>query len=63
MGDLSQKLSEPNMWLLGNHTKPTNTLYWNRYLLAEDNYKLASGQLQNSEQLLNTVVDYNQSCD
>ena len=28
-GDLSQKLPEPNMWLLVNHTKPTNTLYWN----------------------------------
>ena len=25
-GDLSQKLPEPNMWLLVNHTKPT-TLY------------------------------------
>ena len=27
--DLSQKLPEQNMWLLVNHTKPTNTLYWN----------------------------------
>ena len=25
-GDLSQKLPEPNMWLLINQTKPTNTL-------------------------------------
>ena len=28
-GDLSEKSAEPNMWLLFNHTKPTNTLYWN----------------------------------
>ena len=28
-GDLSEKLLEPNMWLLVNHTKPMNTLYWN----------------------------------
>ena len=28
-GDLSQKLPEQNVWLLVNHTKPTNTLYWN----------------------------------
>ena len=27
-GDLSQKWPEPNMWLLVNHTKPTNTLHW-----------------------------------
>ena len=26
-GYLSQKLLEPNMWLLVNHKKPTNTLY------------------------------------
>ena len=26
-GDLSQKLRKPNMWLLVNHTKPTNTFY------------------------------------
>ena len=26
-GDLFQKLPKPNMWLLVNHTKPTNTLY------------------------------------
>ena len=26
-GDLSQKSSKPNMWLLVNHAKPTNTLY------------------------------------
>ena len=26
-GDLSKKLHEPNMWLLVNHTKPTNTFY------------------------------------
>ena len=28
VGDLSQKLPEPNMWFLVNHTKPTSTLYW-----------------------------------
>ena len=28
-GDLSQKSPKPNMQLLVNHTKPTNTLYWN----------------------------------
>ena len=28
-GDLSHKFLEPNMWLLINHTKPTNTLHWN----------------------------------
>ena len=28
-GDLSQKLPEPNICLLVNHTKPTNTLYGN----------------------------------
>ena len=28
-GDLSQKLPEPNICLLVNHTKPTSTLYWN----------------------------------
>ena len=38
-GDLSKKMPEPNMWLLINHTKPTNTLYWNYYLLTADNYK------------------------
>ena len=26
--DLSQKSPEPNTWLLVNHTKPKNTLYW-----------------------------------
>ena len=26
-GNLSKKLHEPNMWLLVNHTKPTNTFY------------------------------------
>ena len=27
--DLSPKPPEPNMWLLVNQAKPTNTLYWN----------------------------------
>ena len=35
-------------WLLVNHTKPTNTLYWNQYLLTVGNYKSTSGQLQNN---------------
>ena len=34
------------MCLLVNHTKPTNFLYWNQYLLIAGNYKPASGQLQ-----------------
>lgn len=33
------------MLLLVNHTKPTNTLYWNKYLSTADNYKTASGKL------------------
>ena len=28
-GDSSKKLPEPDIWLLVNHTKPTNTLYLN----------------------------------
>ena len=36
------------MWLLINHTKPTNTLYLNLYLLTAGNYKPASRQLQNN---------------
>ena len=47
----------PNMWLLVNHTKPTNTLYWNWYLLTTGNYKSAGGQLQNSGQLQNNSVN------
>ena len=44
-GDLSQKLPEPNMWLLVNHTKPTNPLYWNLLTRAitnqrDGNYKI-----------------------
>ena len=46
--DLSQKSPEPNMWLLVNHTKPTNTLYWNYYLLKAGNYKSVSGQALNN---------------
>ena len=42
--DLSRKLSKPNMWLLVNHTKPTNSVL----ILIFFN----SGQLQN-----NTVND------
>ena len=36
------------MWLRVNHTKPTNTLHRNQYILATGNYKSASGQLQNT---------------
>ena len=36
------------MWLLVNHIKPTNTLYWNYCLLTADNHKSARGQLQNN---------------
>ena len=55
-GDLSQKLHEPNMWLLVNHTKPRNTLYWNWHLLTAGNYKSASRQLENSWLLQNNTV-------
>ena len=52
---LSQKLSEPNIWLLVNHTKPADTLYWNEFLLiTAGNYKSASGQLQKN--ILNGVM-------
>ena len=36
------------MWLLVNHTKPTNTLYSNQNILIAGNYKSASRQLQNN---------------
>ena len=55
-GDLSQKLLEPNMRLLLNHIKPTNTLRWNYYLLTAGNYRSSSGQLQNIVQLQNNTV-------
>ena len=45
------------MWLLVNHTKPTNTLYWNQYFLAASIYKSASEKLQNSEQLQNNTLN------
>ena len=35
----------------------TNTLYWNKYLLTEDNYKSAKELLQNSGQLQNNSVN------
>ena len=47
-GALSQKLLKPNMWLLVNHTKPTNTVL---KLISLD-----SPQLQNSGQLQNNTV-------
>ena len=37
-GDLPQKSPESNMWLLVNHTKTTNTLYWKCYLLTAGNH-------------------------
>ena len=54
-GDLYQELSEPNMWLLINYTKPTNTLYWN-YLTA-GNCRSVSGQIQNRGWLQNNTVN------
>ena len=44
--DLSKKSTIPNMWLLVNHTKRTNTLYGNKYLLTVDNYKITPLTLQ-----------------
>ena len=55
-GWLSQKLLQPNMWLLVNYTKPTSPLYWN-YLLSVGNYKSASRQLENSGQLQNNTIN------
>ena len=34
--------------IMVNHTKPTNTLSWNWYLLKAGNYKPASGKLHHS---------------
>ena len=51
------KIAQLNMLLLFNHTKLTNTLYWNWYLLTTGNYKSANGQLQNSGQLQNNSVN------
>ena len=45
------------MSLLVNHTKPTNTFYWNEYILTAGTYKSASGQLQNRKQLQNNTVN------
>ena len=39
--ELSNSLLEPDMWLLVNHTKPTNTLYWNSGQLK---YNTVSGE-------------------
>ena len=47
-GDLSQISPEANIWLLVNHTKPSNTLYLNEYLLIAGNYKSAGGQFKNN---------------
>ena len=43
------------MWLLVNHTKPTNNLYGN--LITVSNYKSASGELHNRRQLQNNFVN------
>ena len=48
-GDLSQKLLEPKMWLLVNHTNRKNTLHWNWYLLKSGNCKSESEELQNDK--------------
>ena len=52
-----KKLSEPNMWLLVNHTKLSNILHWNQYLLTAGNYKSATVQLQNRGQLQNNTIN------
>ena len=44
-------------WLQVNHTKPTNTLCWNWYLLTGGNYKSVSGHLENSWQLQNNTIN------
>ena len=46
------------MWLLVNHNKPTNTLYWNEYISTVGNYKLASWILQDISQLQNNTVNH-----
>ena len=56
---LSQRFLEPNMWLLVNHKKPTNTLYWNQYLLTADNSKSASGQLQSNSVSSGMIITIN----
>ena len=56
-GDLSQKSSKTNMWLLVNHMKPTNSLYWNWYFLRTSNYTSANRQLQKSWQLQNNAIN------
>ena len=56
-GDLSKYLSEPNIWLLVNHTKSTNTFYWDQYFLIAGKYKLVNGELQNSRKLWNSTVN------
>ena len=45
------------MPLLVNHTKSTNTLYWNYYLLSLGNCISLSRQLQNSTKLQNNSVN------
>ena len=47
-GDLSPKSAKPKMWLLVNHTKPANTLYWNQYHFTAGNYKSAGNYKKNS---------------
>ena len=55
--EIARELSEPNMWLLVNHTKPTNTLHWNYYILTAGIYKSASKQLQNSGRLQSNTIN------
>ena len=38
-GDSSPKFPKSNTWLLVNHTRPSNTLFWNWLLLTAGNYK------------------------
>ena len=45
-GDLSQKSPNPNMWLLVNHSKASNTFYCNNFFLTVGNYKITPLKLQ-----------------
>ena len=61
-GDLSQKLPEPNLWLLVNHSQPTNIE--TKILLKPGNYNSMSGQLwNNSANRAMLITNYIQPCD
>ena len=61
-GDLSQKLPEPNLWLLVNHAQPTNIE--TKILLKPGNCSSMSGQLwNNSVSHAILITNYIQPCD